>query len=167
MGAQVEALTAAGAATVFRKAARGALSDRAQFHKVLAALEDGDVLVVTRLDWLAESTRGLLKTLTTIARCKACFRSPGDTWADTTTLHGPLMLTVFGGLAKYARELIRVRTSEGRARAVARSVKLGRKPKLTQHQLKEIRRGKAVGEAAREIAHSYNAHNSTLSKLAA
>jgi DNA invertase Pin-like site-specific DNA recombinase len=41
------------------------------------------------------------------------------------------MLTVLGGLAEFERELIRARTSEGRARAKARGVKLGRRPKLT------------------------------------
>jgi DNA invertase Pin-like site-specific DNA recombinase len=34
-------------------------------------------------------------------------------WADTTTPHGRLMLTVLGGLAEFERELIIVRTGEG------------------------------------------------------
>lgn len=165
VGAQVEALTAAGAAKVFRETASGAQTDRAQLRKVLAVLEDGDVLMVTRLDRLARSTRDLLNTLAVIAERKAGFRSLGDTWADTTTPHGRLMLTVLGGLAEFERELIRARTSEGRARAVARGVKLGRKPKLTQHQVKEILRRKADGEAVREIARSYNVHNSTISRV--
>jgi DNA invertase Pin-like site-specific DNA recombinase len=58
----------------------------------------------------------------------------GDAWADTTTPHGRLMLTVLGGLAEFERDLIRARTGEGRERAKARGVKLGRKPKLTEHQ---------------------------------
>jgi DNA invertase Pin-like site-specific DNA recombinase len=165
LGAQVEALTAAGAAKVFRETASGAQTDRAQFRKVLAELGDGDVLMVTRLDRLARSTRDLLNTLAVIAERKAGFRSLGDTWADTTTAHGRLMLTVLGGLAEFERELIRARTGEGRARAVARGVKLGRKPKLTPHQIKEVLRRKADGEAVREIARSYNVHNSTISRL--
>jgi DNA invertase Pin-like site-specific DNA recombinase len=76
------------------------------------------------------------------------------------------MLTVLGGLAEFERELIRARTSEGRARAVSRGVKLGRKPKLTSHQIKEVLRRKENGEAVREIARSYNVHNSTISRLA-
>jgi len=166
VGAQVEALTAAGAAKVFRETASGAQTDRAQLRKVLAALDVGDVLMVTRLDRLARSTRDLLNTLAAIAERKAGFRSLGDTWADTTTAHGRLMLTVLGGLAEFERELIRARTGEGRARAVARGVKLGRKPKLTPHQVKEVLRRKENGEAVREIARSYNVHNSTISRLA-
>jgi DNA invertase Pin-like site-specific DNA recombinase len=106
----------------------------------------GDVLLVTRLDRLARSTRDLLNILATIADKRAGFRSLGDTWA-TTTPHGRLMLTVFGGLAEFERELIRARTSEGRARAVANGVRLGRKPTLTPHQRREaIRRVNAEKE---------------------
>ncbi len=126
--AQVRQLTKAGCAKVFRETASGAKTDRAQLRKALAQLDAGDVLVVTRLDRLARSTRDLLNTLATITDRKAGFRSLGDTWADTTTAHGRLMLTVLGGLAEFERELIRARTGEGRARAVARGVKLGRNP---------------------------------------
>jgi DNA invertase Pin-like site-specific DNA recombinase len=132
---------------------------------VLDQLDAGDVLMVTRLDRLARSTRDLLNTLAAIADREAGFRSLSDTWADTTTAHGRLMLAVLGGLAEFERELIRARTTEGRARAVARGVKMGRKPKLTPHQRKEILRRKANGEAVREIARNYNVHNSTISRL--
>ena len=90
--------------------------------------------MVTRLDRLARSTRDLLNTLAAITDSKAGFRSLGDAWADTTTSHGRLMLTVLGGLAEFERDLIRARTGEGRERAKARGVKMGRKPKLTPHQ---------------------------------
>ena len=72
------------------------------------------MLVVTRLDRLARSTRDLLNVLATIADKGAGFKSLADTWADTTTAHGRLMLTVLGGLAEFERELIRARTDEGR-----------------------------------------------------
>lgn len=165
--AQVVAMTAAGAGSIFRETASGAEIDRTRFLKVLAQLEGGDVLVGTRLDRLARSARDLLNILATVADRKAGFRSLGDTWADTTTAHGRLMLNVLGGLAEFEQELIRTRTSEGRARAVARGVKLGRKPKLTPHQVKEILLRKENGEAVREIARSYNVHNSTISRLGA
>jgi DNA invertase Pin-like site-specific DNA recombinase len=75
----------------------------------------GDTLVVTRLDRLARSTRDLLNILDWVARKGATFKSLVDTWADTTTPHGRLLLTVLGGLAEFERELIRARTSEGPA----------------------------------------------------
>jgi len=152
---------------VFREVASGAKTDRAQLRRLLGQLEAGDVLVVARLDRLARSTRDLLNTIAAIADRKAGFRSLGDAWADTTTSHGRLMLTVLGGLAEFERDLIRARTSEGRERAKARGVKMGRKPKLTPHQKHEALRRKENGEAVREIARSYNVHNSTISRLSA
>ncbi|MGA6936415.1 MAG: recombinase family protein [Pseudolabrys sp.] len=82
------------------------------------------MLLVTRLDRLARSTRDLLNVLATISEKGAGFKSLADAWADTTTAHGRLMLTVLGGLAEFERELIRARTDEGRKRAQARRVRL-------------------------------------------
>jgi DNA invertase Pin-like site-specific DNA recombinase len=165
--AQVLQLTRAGCEKVFRETASGAKTDRQQLRRALAQLDTGDLLMVTRLDRLARSTRDLLNALATITDRKAGFRSLGDAWADTTTAHGRLMLTVLGGLAEFERELIRTRTGEGRARAVARGVKLGRKPKLTPHQQREAIKRRDAGEAVREIARSYAVSHSTISRLPA
>jgi DNA invertase Pin-like site-specific DNA recombinase len=164
--AQVAALRKHGAAKVIREVASGAKTDRTRLRRVIDQLDAGDVLMVTRLDRLARSTRDLLNTLATIADRKAGFRSLADKWADTTTAHGRLMLTVLGGLAEFERDLIHARTSEGRERAKARGVKMGRKPKLTNHQKHEaIRRRDELGEPLREIARSYNVSHSTISRL--
>src|SRR6516162_8425042 len=93
----------------------------------------------------------------------AGFKSLRDTWADTTTAHGRLMLTVLGGLAEFERELIRTRTGEGRERAKARGVILGRKPKLTGHQRREALARREAGEVLTDIARTYNVSHSTIS----
>ena len=166
VAAQVDQLTQAGAEEVFKEKVSGAVTHRQQLQRVLDALDEGDVLLVTRLDRLARSTRDLLNTLALIADKKAGFRSLADTWADTTTAHGRLMLTFLAGLAEFERELIRARTSEGRARAKARGVKLGRPFKLTPHQRKEAWTRKESGkESQTEIARSYNVSHSTISRL--
>jgi DNA invertase Pin-like site-specific DNA recombinase len=166
VAAQVASLRAAGAGRVFREAASGAKTDRAQLHEAIAALQAGDVLMVTRLDRLTRSTRDLLNTLAAITGSKAGFRSLGDAWADTTTAHGRLMLTVLGGLAEFERELIRTRTGEGRARAVARGQRMGRPPKLTPHQRREaIKRRDRGGESLPDIGRSYNVGGATTSRL--
>ena len=165
--AQVKQLRAAGAETVFRETASGARSDRAQLRRALSQLAKGDVLMVTRLDRLARSTRDLLNTLDTIAKAGAGFRSLGDAWADTTSAHGRLMLTILGGLAEFERELIHARTSEGRERAKAQGVRMGRPSKLTDHQRKEaIRRRDKGEETLAEIGRSYNVSGWTISRLA-
>jgi DNA invertase Pin-like site-specific DNA recombinase len=166
VAAQVASLNDAGATKVFREVASGAKTDRAQLRKAIAALGARDVLMVTRLDRLARSTRDLLNTLAAISDRKAGFRSLADAWADTTTSHGRLMLTVLGGLAEFERELIRARTSEGRQRAVARGVKMGRPPKLTPHQQREAIRCRDRGkETLADIARSYNVSPATISRL--
>jgi DNA invertase Pin-like site-specific DNA recombinase len=116
----VRQLRAAGSKRVFREVASGAKTDRPQLRRLLAMLAAGDVVMVTRLDRLARSTRDLLNTLAAITGKEAGFRSLADAWADTTTAHGRLMLTVLAGLAEFERELIRARTGEGRERAKAR-----------------------------------------------
>jgi DNA invertase Pin-like site-specific DNA recombinase len=167
--AQTRQLTKAGCRKVFRDVhVSGAKTDRAQLRRLLDQLEAGDVLMMTRLDRLARSTRDLLNTLAAITAKKAGFKSLGDTWADTTTSHGRLMLTVLGGLAEFERDLIRARTGEGRAQAVARGQKMGRPSKLTPHQRREaIKRRDQGNETLADIGRSYNVSAATISRLSA
>jgi DNA invertase Pin-like site-specific DNA recombinase len=162
---QTASLKAAGAEAVFAEKMTGVKTDRAALARCMASLGPGDVLLVTKLDRLARSTRDLLNTLATISDKGASFRSLGDGWADTTTPHGKLMITVLGGLAEFERHLILSRTSEGRQRAMARGTKFGRKPKLTKHQRDEALARKRNGETLMEIARSYNVSHMTISRL--
>jgi DNA invertase Pin-like site-specific DNA recombinase len=125
----------------------------------------GDTLIVTRLDRLARSTRDLLNTLAQVGEAGATFRSLGDAWADTTTPHGKLMITVLGGLAEFERSLILARTGDGRQRAMARGVRFGRKPKLSPYQVAEALSRRAAGEALADIGRSYGVSHSTISRL--
>src|SRR5208282_2388302 len=136
---------AAGAARIYRETASGAKAERRELGRALKSMTAGDTLLVTRLDRLARSTRDLLNVLDAVAKAGAGFRSLADAWADTTTAHGRLMLTVLGGLAEFERSLILARTSEGRTRAKARGVKFGRKPTLTPHQRSEALARRAAG----------------------
>jgi DNA invertase Pin-like site-specific DNA recombinase len=163
--AQVAELKDAGCTEIFQEKISGAKSDRKQLARLIARLGEGDVLVVTRLDRLARSTRDLLNLLGAVADKGAGFKSLRDTWADTTTPHGRLMLTVLGGLAEFERELIRSRTSEGRERAKVRGVVMGRKPKLTNHQRQEAIARREAGESLMDIGRSFNVSHSTISRL--
>jgi DNA invertase Pin-like site-specific DNA recombinase len=166
LSAQVAELKAAGCQRVFREKINGARSDRKQLARLLAELDDGGTVIVTRLDRLARSTRDLLNTLDAIGTANATFRLLHDAWADTTTPHGRLILTVLGGLAEFERHLIVARTSEGRKRARAHGVMFGRPRKLTPHQRREaIARRDAGDETLSDIARSYNVSHSTISRL--
>jgi DNA invertase Pin-like site-specific DNA recombinase len=165
VAAQVSKLTNAGAVKVFAETASGAKADRQQLAKILKALQPGDVLMVTRLDRLARSTRDLLNILHSLGERQIGFKSLVDNWADTTTPHGRLMLTVLGGLGEFERGLIRSRTGEGRKRAMDRGVRFGRPPKLTTFQRVEALERLQRGEVQADIARSYGVSQATISML--
>ena len=165
---QDAALREAGAAKVYAEKVSGASTDgRKALAQALRALGPGDVLMVTRLDRLARSTRDLLNTLDTIGKAGAGFKSLADTWADTTTAHGRLMLTVLGGLAEFERELIKARTGEGRKRAKARGVHMGRPSALNRDQQREALARREAGEALTDIARTFGVSHTTISRLSA
>ena len=158
-------LKAAGVVRLFSEKLSGAKSDRPQLLKLLKTLGKDDVVIVTRLDRIARNTRDLLNILDTISKTGATFKSLADAWADTTTPHGRLMLTVLGGLAQFELELIKARTTEGRKAARTRGVKFGPKFKLTAHQRNEALARRNAGEAMTSIARSYNVSYMTISRL--
>ena len=167
LAAQEGELTAAGAAKVYAEKVSGAKTDRAELGKLLNRLQPGDTLIVTRLDRLARSTRDLLNILDTVAKAGAKFTSLQDKWADTTTPHGELMVTILAGLATFERHLIRSRTSEGRVRAQQRGVRFGRPPALTLHQRQEALARLQAGETQADIARRFNVHGTTIGRLQA
>jgi DNA invertase Pin-like site-specific DNA recombinase len=162
---QEAALRAAGADRVFAEKVSGAVTDRRQLAKAIATLSSGDILLVTRLDRLARSTRDLLNVLATISDKRAGFRSLADPMIDTTSPHGKLIIAVLGALAEFERSMKLARTADGRARAQARGVRFGRKPKLSQFQVQEALARRANGDALTEIARTFNVSHSTISRL--
>ena len=164
LAAQHSQLHAAGCDKIFAEKISGAITERPELNKALAELQDGDTFLVCRLDRLARSTRDLLNILDTIARAGAGFRSLADVWADTTSAHGRLMLTILGGLAEFERELIKSRTGDGRARAKARGVKFGRPPKLSAEQRHEIRERRRNGQTLAAIAAEFAMHPTSVGR---
>ena len=159
LASQDAQLHAAGCAKVYAEKVSGAKTDRPELAKLIRRLEAGDVLVVTRLDRLAMSTRDLLNILDAIGKAGAGFKSLSDAWADTTTPHCRLMLTILGGLAEFERELILARTGDGRARAKAKGVRFGR------HQRQEALQRLAAGETQADVARTYNVDATTIGRL--
>src|ERR1700746_898383 len=134
---QREALKAAGAETIYREKISGARADRPQLTKLLASLKDGDVVLVCKLDRLGRSTRELLDLIERIGRAGAAFRSLGDPLWDTSSSQGRLLSTLLAAIAEFERDLIRERIGDGRKRAMAKGIKFGRKPKLSDYQQQE------------------------------
>lgn len=165
LSAQIEALKAAGATTIYREKVSGVRADRPQLGKLMKALKAGDLVVVTKLDRLGRSTRELLDLIDQISKAGAAFRSLGDPLWDTSNAQGRLLSTLLASIAEFERELIRERTGAGRKRAMANGVKFGRKPKLSKYQRAEALKRRGAGETLASIAESYGVHVSMISRL--
>ena len=100
----------------------------------MKALLPGDVVTVTKLDRVARSSRDLHTILHDLVERGCGFVSLGETWCDTTTDVGRLMLTIMGGIAEFERGLIRKRCEEGVARAKRKGTKFGRPTALDPGQ---------------------------------
>jgi len=159
---QRAALRAASCTRIFEEKISGAYRNRPELIRMVDQLRPGDVVVVSRLDRLARSTRDLLDIAEQLKTIEAGLRSLHEPWADTTSPAGRMVLTVFAGIAEFERELIHERTSSGRKAAKIRGVRFGRPPKLTDDQLALAKRLIGEGNSARETAKILNVHASTL-----
>ncbi len=160
--AQREALRAAGCERVLEEKVSGARADRAELARLLDLVRDGDVVVVTRLDRLARSTKQLLAIVERLDGVGAGIRSLTEPWADTTSPAGRMVLTVFAGIAEFERALIAERTGKGREAARQRGVRFGRPRKLDNEQMVLVRRLQTEGMSVREIAGVLRVHSSTI-----
>ncbi|MFG1344933.1 recombinase family protein [Xanthobacter autotrophicus DSM 431] len=159
------ALQAAECERIFEEKVSGAVRARPQLEAMQGQLRAGDVVTVTRLDRLARSTRDLLDISERLSTVGAGLRSLAEPWADTTTPAGRMVLTIFAGIAEFERSLIAERTGEGRTAARARGVRFGRPPALGGDQVRLVKRLRAEGMSAREIAASLGVHRSTIHRL--
>ena len=163
--AQIEALKTAGAETTFKEKVSGVRADRPQLAKLMASLQAGDIVVVTKLDRLGRSTRELLDLIERIGKAGAACRSLGDPLWETSSSQGRLLSTLLAAIADFERDLIRERTGEGRKRAMANGVKFGRTRKLSDYQRAEAMKRRAAGETLTSIAKSYGVAISMISRL--
>lgn len=164
---QLEQLTAAGCDPIFREKVSGAKVDRKELGKLLKQVKPGDAVVVTRIDRLARSTFELFAIVKRIVDAGGQFKSLAEPWADTSTSTGRLMIAVLGGLADVERDLIRTRTSEGRARAKDRGQHMGRPAKLSAAQKHEAQRRRADGESVADLARSYQVSKGSIYRATA
>jgi DNA invertase Pin-like site-specific DNA recombinase len=155
-------LGAAGCDRIYEEKLSAASRNRPELARLLDHLRRGDVVVVSRLDRLARSTRDLLDIAELIKEAEAGLRSLCEPWADTTSPAGRMVLTVFAGIAEFERALLHQRTGAGRTAARARGVRFGRPPKLTAEQIVLARRLIDEGTAMRAAARILKVHAATL-----
>src|SRR5262249_20011057 len=129
----------------------GATVEPPELAKCLTALDTGDTLIVWKLDRLGRSLRDLIGLLDDLKARGVAFRSLTES-IDTATPTGRAMWQMVGILAELERSLIQERTKAGRAAAMARGVKMGRKPKLSPQQVAHARQLREQGKSSKEIA---------------
>src|SRR5713226_9540523 len=136
---------------LFTDTASGASRKRPELDKCLKRLKAGDVLIVWKLDRLGRSLRDLITLLDELKGQGVKFKSLTES-IDTQTPTGRAMWQMVGVLAELERSLISERTQAGRAAAVARGVKMGRKPKLSPQQVAHARKLLEQGERPGDVA---------------
>jgi DNA invertase Pin-like site-specific DNA recombinase len=161
---QRDALQRAGCCIIYEEAASGKSALRPELEQCLKALRTGDTLVVWRLDRLGRSLPDLVHIVAELERGGVTFESLTER-IETVSATGKLAFNVFAALAEFERSLIRERTHPGLAAARARGRSGGRKPKLGEEQVREI---KALlrdpGVQVADVARRYGVSRTTLYK---
>lgn len=165
---QLDQLKAAGCEKIFQEKESRMREDRPQLTKLLKSLKADDILIVVATDRLGGGPRLLLNILDAIRKSGAGFKSLAEPHIDTTASPELAEMVFFwvGWAARWEWQRIRARTSNGRADAISRGVKMGRKNKLTEHQRQEALARLATGEESQTaIARSFNVSQSVISRL--
>jgi len=161
---QRDSLTRSGCVTIYEETASGKSASRIELEHCRKALRTGDTLVVWRLDRLGRSLSDLVKIISDLEREGITFESLGEK-IDTGSASGKLQFHVFAALAEFERNLIRERTMAGLSAARARGRVGGRKPKLSEKQIREIKALLSDPAAqVNDIAKRYGVSRTTLYK---
>lgn len=161
---QRDALTKAGCSVIYEEAATGKSTIRPELEQCRKALRAGDTLVVWRLDRLGRSLPDLVQIVAELEQRGVGFESLTEK-IETDSAAGRLVFHVFAALADFERNLIRERTQAGLAAARARGRAGGRKPKLDEQQVREIKvllRNPDIQVA--DVARRYGVSRTTLYK---
>lgn len=163
---QLGALRAAGCKTVFAEKASGkSVKGRPELDKAIADLGSGDVLVLAEWDRATRSMFDGINIMQRVHARGAAIKVLDKPHLDLTTKIGQGFLAFLSALAEDERERIVKRAADGRKVARTKGVRLGRKPKLTEHQLIKARIELARGRSCRAVGRDLNVHHSTISRI--
>lgn len=161
--AQIRDVQKAGATKIFREQV-SSVAARAQLEAMLDYIREGDVVVVTKLDRLARSVKDLITISERIEAKKAALRIL-DMALDTSKPNGRMMMTVFGAVAQFEREVMLERQKEGIAAAKAAGKFKGRAPTV-ERQKAEIEALLAQGLRPTDIVKKLQVARSSVYRVA-
>jgi len=158
---QIDALKDAGADKLFTEKITGKKKERPELMKLIEQLREGDIVVISELTRLSRSTKDLFAIVDQIKSKGADIRSLKETWLDTTTPQGALMMTIFAGLSQFEADLTAQRTREGLAAARARG-RLGGRPKTISEKITRALKMYDSSFSVEEVCKSCDISKSTL-----
>ena len=163
--AQLAALQAAGCERIFEEKASGGRWERPELHRLLGQLDEGDLVVVWKLDRLSRSLKDVLALMEQIEEAGAGFRSLTEA-IDTTSPGGRMMMQIVGAFAEFERAMLKERTLNGLSAARAQGRIGGRRSKLKLAQQQEIVRLVNSGQkSAADAARLFEVHPATVTRI--
>lgn len=151
---------------VYQEKKSGVTANRPELKKCLDYVREGDVLIITKLDRLARSTVDLHNILEQLNKKGVGFRVL-DQSIDTTTSTGKLMFGILASIAEFETELRKERQMDGIKKARENGVALGRKAKLTDKQIEELKQKRSEGVLIKDLMAGYNLSKATVYRLMA
>ncbi|MEX3934807.1 recombinase family protein [Paraburkholderia phymatum] len=142
-----------------------AAAERPGFAKLLDRLEDGDVLIVTKLDRLGRNAMDVRATVERLAEMGVRVHCLALGGVDLTSAAGKMTMGVLGAVAEFERDLLIERTQAGLARAKSEGKAMGRPSALTQAQQAEARQKLAAGVSVAQLARDYNTTRQTIMRV--
>lgn len=132
-----------------------AAAERPEFRRLLDRMENGDVLIVTKLDRLGRNAIDIRKTVERLALSGIRVHCLALGGVDLTSPAGKMTMQVISAVAEFERDLLLERTQSGIARAREAGKRFGRPPVLNDEQkcrvLELIKSGNSISAIAREF----------------
>lgn len=161
---QSSKLSGFGCEKIFLDKQSGTTADRPKLKECRNYIRQGDSLVITKLDRLARSTYHLMQIAEELRR-KDVDLIVLDQNIDTSTSTGKLLFNVLASIAEFETEIRKERQMEGIAKAKENGVQFGRKPKLQQNEIDDLRRDRENGAKITEIMAKYSISKASVYRL--
>ena len=135
-----------------------AAGERPGFARLLDRMENGDVLIVTKLDRLGRDAMDVRKTVEQLALSGIRVHCLALGGVDLTSAAGKMTMQIISAVAEFEKDLLIERTHSGLVRARAAGKRFGRPPALSQEQrqaaLEMLKAGTSISAVARELGTS-------------
>ena len=161
---QLEKLSADGCEKIYQEKRSGTTAERKQLKAVLDYVRDGDTLVITKLDRLARSTFHLTQ-IAEMLKQKGVELVVLDQAIDTSTSTGKLLFNMLASIAEFETEIRKERQLEGIVKAKDRGVQFGRKAKVNDEQVAEMKQKRSDGVLIKDLMAEYGLSKASVYRL--